>query len=223
MIKAVIFDMFETLITHYQSPLYFAAQISAELGIPEPKFRELWDPADYRRSIGTITLEELIEQILKANNCYSKERVDYVVQKRIEAKIECFNHLHPDILPMMEQLKARGIKIGLISNCFSEEAPVIHDSVLWNYFDAPYLSYEQGLAKPDKELFYRCVERLRVKPEECLYVGDGGSRELETAEELGMKPLQAVWYFTDVVKYPSRRKPEFKQAESPRQILDFLK
>ena len=30
MIKAVIFDMYETLITHYDSPLYFSMHMAAD-------------------------------------------------------------------------------------------------------------------------------------------------------------------------------------------------
>lgn len=222
MIKAVIFDMFETLITHYESPLYFGAQIAADMGIPEKKLREIWDPSDHDRSIGKMTLEEVFEQILRASDKYSSELVGRLVKKRIAAKEECFNHLHPEIIPMFEELKKQGFRIGLISNCFSEETMIIRNSVLWQYFDAPFLSYEQGLAKPDEEIFHRCVAELGVKPEECLYVGDGGSHELETAEKLGMKPVQAVWYFKEGTNQPSKRKPEFYQAESPMEVLRHL-
>ncbi len=41
MIKAVIFDMYETLVTHFDSPLYFGVQIAQDLGIPENIFQEL--------------------------------------------------------------------------------------------------------------------------------------------------------------------------------------
>ena len=34
MIKAVIFDMYETLITHYETPLYFTTQMAADADIP---------------------------------------------------------------------------------------------------------------------------------------------------------------------------------------------
>ena len=220
--KAVIFDMFETLITHYESPLYFGARMSADMGIPEKKFREIWDASDYDRSIGKLTLEAVIEQILRANDRYSAELVKELAGKRIAAKIECFNHLHPEILPMFEELKKQGYRIGLISNCFSEETTIIRDSVLWKYFDAPYLSYEQGLAKPEEEIFRRCVAELGVMPEECLYVGDGGSRELETAEKLGMMAVQAVWYLKEGTTQPTKRKPEFLQAESPMEVLRYL-
>lgn len=36
---------------------------------------------------------------------------------------------------MLSQLKSSGIRVGLISNCFSEEAEVIRESVLFPYFD----------------------------------------------------------------------------------------
>jgi len=223
MIKAVIFDMFETLITHFKSPLYFGKQIAEDMDIPEAKLREIWDPTDYERTIGKMTLEEVFEQILRASDKYDVDLVRRLADKRTKAKIECFNHLHEEILPMFEELKKKGYKVGLISNCYFEEAAVIKNSVLWKYFDVACLSCEQGVAKPEEEIFCRCAERLGVTYEECLYVGDGGSYELETAEKLGMKPVQAVWYLQQGSKQPTWRKPEFWQAESPLEIIDYLK
>ena len=135
MIKAVIFDMFDTLITHYNCPLYFGADIAKDAGIPVKRFLEFWRPTEYERTIGILKTEEVIEHILRECDCYSEERFQAIVKKRIEIKKECFSHLHLEILPMLKGLKERGIKIGLISNCFSEEAEVIRNSVLFPYFD----------------------------------------------------------------------------------------
>lgn len=222
MTKAVIFDMFETLITHFQSPLYFGKQIAEDMDIPEAKLREIWDPTDYDRTIGKMTLEEVFEQILRTSNKYDADLVEKLADKRTKAKIECFNHLHEEILPMLEALKRQDYRIGLLSNCYFEEAAVIKSSVLWKYFDVACLSCEQGMAKPEKEFFLQCTNALGVEPSECLYVGDGGSYELETAEKLGMKPVQAVWYLQQGSKQPVWRKPEFLQAESPLGVLKFL-
>ena len=52
MIKAVIFDMFETLVTHFESPVYMAKQICADIGVAEAKFREIWDTTDEDRTLG---------------------------------------------------------------------------------------------------------------------------------------------------------------------------
>ena len=222
MIRAVIFDMFETLITHYHSPLYFGAQMAADAGIAEEKFQALWRPTEYDRTIGKLTLEEVVESILRENQCYSEELVNKIVKKRIETKQDCFRQLHSEIIPMLKKLKEKGILIGLISNCFSEETEVIRRSVLFPYFDAAILSYEQGVQKPDEEIYKRCMADLGVRPEECLYIGDGGSNELEAARRLGMKALQAVWYLQEGTLQPTGRKAEFEQMERPMDILIYL-
>jgi putative hydrolase of the HAD superfamily len=61
-----------------------------------------------------------------------------------------------------------------------------------------------------------------VKVEECIYVGDGGSNELETASKLGMKAVQAAWYLQEGTTQPSKRKPDFRQLEKPLEVLNFV-
>lgn len=52
MTRAIIFDMFETLITHYRSPQYFGTQMAEDAGIPADKFQVLWRPTEHERTIG---------------------------------------------------------------------------------------------------------------------------------------------------------------------------
>ncbi|WP_099468654.1 HAD family hydrolase [Konateibacter massiliensis] len=222
MTRAVIFDMFETLITHYHSPLYFGAQMAEDAGISEDKFQSLWCLTEHERSTGKLTLEEVLEMILRENHCYSEMLLKEIVEKRIATKEECFRHLHSEIIPMLSTLRKKGLLIGLISNCFSEEADVIRRSELFQYFDDIYLSYEQGIQKPDAEIFQRCMDGFSVKTEECIYVGDGGSNELETARRLGMKAAQAAWYLQEGTTQPSKRKHDFFQIEKPLDVVNFL-
>lgn len=222
MIKAVIFDMYETLITHYASPLYFSEQMARDASIPVEIFRRMWRGTNDDRTEGRMTFEQVITWILEENGKYSKETFEKIVAKRIEAKRECFRHLHQEILPMLEELKQRKIKIGLISNCFSEEVVAIRESCLFLYFDSVCLSYEQGIQKPEKEIYIRCMRELSVKPEECIYVGDGGSNELEAAKELSMRPVQALWYLKDAIADQSKRKPLFEGADQPMELMRFL-
>ena len=222
MIKAVIFDMYETLITLYESPLYFGTRIAIDAGISEEEFQSLWKPREYDRTVGKIALEEILEFILKEKKCYSDELFNKIVQKRKTSKKECFKYLHPEIIPMLKKLKKKGIRIGLISNCFSEEVEAIKNSELFLYFDSVYLSFEQGVQKPEKEIFIRCMDNLSVSADECIYVGDGGNLELESASQIGMKAVQAVWYFKEGTIQPSRRMKDFIQAETPFEILRYI-
>lgn len=223
MIKAVIFDMYETLITLFDSPLYFGTQMAADAGIAEEKFQKIWRAEEKNRTIGKVTLEELLEKILRENNCFSKEKINAVLKKRIRCKEEAFEHLHTEIIPMLKALKEKGILIGLISNCFSEEAMVIKKSVLYPFFDAACLSFDEGIQKPDPAIFERCIEKLGVKADECLYVGDGGSDELEAAQTFGMHAVQAVWYLKEGTSQSSRRKEDFEHMEKPMDVIKIFK
>lgn len=224
MIRAVIFDMYETLITQYRCPRCFGADLAAEAGVPPEPFLRVWHAATDARSVGLMTLEEALRRSLEAGGqagSACEAMVQQLAAKRRVTKRACFQHLHGEIEPLLASLRARGLRVGLISNCFSEEAEVIRESALFPFFDAVCLSWEEGVQKPDAEIYRRCVARLGIRAEECLYVGDGGSGELEAAREMGMTAVQAVWYLKESPLPPTGRKPGFPQLETPLAVLDW--
>lgn len=223
MIKAVIFDMFETLVTLFAGSVYMGREIAQEIGLAEPKFREIWDTTDEDRTLGKRTLESVIEEVLTVNNCYSEELFEKIITKRKRMIRESFEHIHPEIIPLFKWFKEQNIKIGLITNCFFEERDIIKDSVFFEYFDVMCMSCELGIKKPDIRIFQKCMKDLGLEPAECLYVGDGGSLELETAKSVGMHPLQAAWYLKDGTRQPVKRKAEFSQAECPLDVIAEIK
>ncbi|MCR5800575.1 MAG: HAD-IA family hydrolase [Lachnospiraceae bacterium] len=220
--KAVIFDMFETLVTLYRKPLYFSEQIAPDCGLSVAEFKALWKKSEQDRTLGKVDFEHVIEDILRTKNVYSKEVLEDVVRKRNESKTGCFETMDPEITVMFEELHKRGIKIGLITNCFIEEQKAIRAGSIIDYFDVACLSCEIGMAKPDRRIFEYCMDRLGLSPEECVYVGDGGSHELETAAELGMKALQATWYFADNTRNEVVLKPEFTTLHTPMEVLEYI-
>lgn len=219
MIQAVIFDMYETLVTQFDTPLYYGTQIAQDLGLKPEAFLPGWRKTEEARSTGKLTFESAMAQLMKAHGIYTPEEHRRIVQTRIAIQKDCFSHLHPEIRPMLKELKSRGLKIGLITNCFSEEANLIRESELFPFFDAPCLSWEVGIRKPDPAIYHRCLEELQVPAEHCLYVGDGGSHELEAARELGMKTLQATWYRkADFEEKQAAIREDFLQADAPRML-----
>lgn len=220
MLKAVIFDMYETLITHFGCPPYFGPQMAEDAGIDGADFGRIWVPTGEDRTIGKMTLEEAIRLTLEENGKYSDELMARLVQKRIATKKECFNHMHKEIVPMLKGLKERGVLIGLITNCFSEEVDVIKESVLFPFMDTALFSFELGMKKPEPEIFKRCCGALGVLPSECVYVGDGGSNELEAARSLGMTVFQATWYFTQGACPPTGIKDDFPGLSHPMELLE---
>jgi len=221
--RAVIFDMYETLVTQLRSPLYYGTQIAQDLGLEPDAFLPLWRRTEEARATGKQTFEEVMEMLMRRWDIYTPEGHRRVVEKRICVQTDCFAHLHPQILPVLTELKRRNIRIGLITNCFSEEAKLIRESEMFAYFDAPCLSWELGVRKPDPAIYRVCLEKLGIPAEDCLYVGDGGSRELETAREMGMQAVQAVWYRQEAFeKYQAAIRPEFVQIPQPMDLLSWI-
>ncbi len=215
--KAVIFDMFETLVTLHSVPRYFGRNVAADLGADIDEFYPLWHETEEARSKGKMDFEESLYWIGERIHYAYPERIRLAVEKRHAFKTESLQKVEYRIVSLLRELKERGYKVGLISNCFSEEAEAIRASVLAPFFDVMMLSCEQGVQKPEHEIFERCLAELSVAPEECLYVGDGGSFELETAKEFGMKTLQAGWFVKN--EQEDWRKEGFASATDPGEVL----
>lgn len=226
MIRAVLFDMYETLCSHYRCPLYFGAQMAEDWGVEPQRFFRLWRDAQLERArtLGQLSLEELLEKIALDCGITDADRQRQLIrqscEKRLAVKRQCLRSLHPEILPMLWGLKARGLRLGLVSNCYREEAQAIREWAEGGCFDALLLSCEQGVAKPDPVIYHRAAAALGVSPGECLFIGDGGSRELYAARELGMKALQAAWYIREVEGHPSPVLTEFEQVWQPMGVAE---
>jgi len=121
----------------------------------------------------------------------------------------------------LDTLKANGIKIAMISNCSSEEVAMLKESDLAHYFDEILLSYEVKMKKPDPCIYEDAAKRLGVELNECFFVGDGGSNELEGAERVGMKAIQAKW-FTNQLPHKRESIEGFLVADYPLKIIDYI-
>lgn len=80
MIKEVIFDMYETLITLFDSPVYFCTQMAEDAGIPKEDFQIRWRMTEEDRTTGNVTVDEVIGDILKANNCFTMEKMKTIME-----------------------------------------------------------------------------------------------------------------------------------------------
>ena len=137
--------------------------------------------------------------------------------KRVAAKRLPYQHIDKRVLDILDALKNKGLKIGLVSNCSGEEVEGLFSCPLAGFFDEIVMSFEVGVSKPQKEIYQLACERLKVKQEDCIFVGDGGANELIGATNAGIKAYRATWFYhrTDIGD-------EFQKAEAPKDILDFV-
>ena len=217
--KAVIFDLFETLITEWGHKKYTKSEMCADLGIERELFDVYWKEKGSDRYLGNINFEDSILYVFeKCEKQVEKETIAKVIDERIRTKAECFAHIDPDVIELLKQLRELGLKTAIISNCSSEEVKVLKESELYKYFDEVVLSYEAHMKKPDSCIYEETLKRLDIDANECLFVGDGGSNELEGAKNAGIKAIQAKWY-TDRLPVKRDNIEGFQVAEKPMDIL----
>jgi len=95
----------------------------------------------------------------------------------------------PGAIEMLAHLKLEGYKTGLITDCSAEVPAIWKDTPFIDLFDVAIFSCSVGIKKPDPRIYQLSVNQLGIKPQECLYVGDGSSRELSGAMRVGMDPV----------------------------------
>ena len=221
--KAVIFDLFETLITEWGHKKYTKSEMCADLDIEREAFDVFWKEKGSDRYLGNISFEDSLLYVFeKCGKPVEKAVLTQVIDERIRTKAECFDHIDPDVFLLLRQLREMGLKTAIISNCSSEEVKVLKESELYKYFDEVILSYEVHMKKPDVCIYEETLKRLSLDANECLFVGDGGSNELEGAKNAGIRAVQAKWY-TD--QFPVKREniEGFQVAEKPMDIVKISK
>jgi putative hydrolase of the HAD superfamily len=94
-----------------------------------------------------------------------------------------------DVLPTLKGLKARGIKLGIISNWDGRLRPLLQKLELAAFFEVTIVSCEIGACKPAGVLFTAACKGLNSKPDHTLHIGDSLAMDVMGARAAG---LQAV-------------------------------
>jgi HAD superfamily hydrolase (TIGR01549 family) len=93
--------------------------------------------------------------------------------------------LYDDTLPVLEELRRHGLKIGLVSNTGRDlEAFVAHHRL---DVDVALSSGAHGKVKPDPSIFRAALDKLGVAPVNAAMVGDSPEDDVEGARALGMR------------------------------------
>lgn len=187
MIKAICFDLFFTLIV----PTYQSANNEYDilnLSVSEWEQYAENDILYHERALGLIKTEkEIIDKIMSLMpfevRVIQKEQVLSAREQRMKNALKM---IPKEILDALEKLKLKDIKLGLISNADCIDCKYWDQSPLFKYFNDAIFSCNVGLLKPDRQIYELAMQRLNVSPEQCLFVGDGGSNELYGAKSAGM-------------------------------------
>lgn len=190
--SAVIFDLFGTLADFSFGELdRVVAEMAAALAMPRADYAQLWGETYSLHEAGVFpTTEASVEHACSAGGVT-------VAARQVDAAAALWREFQrrilvprADAIPTLARLKAASRRIGLIANSPPEVAWLWPETPFAPLVDVPLFSAAVGIRKPDPRIYRLACERLHVEPGECLFVGDGGSRELTGAARVGMTAIQ---------------------------------
>ncbi|MEJ2345915.1 MAG: HAD-IA family hydrolase [Gammaproteobacteria bacterium] len=188
-IRAICFDLFHTLVDVGQVPDSVGGYTADILGFD----RDVWnrccfsDVHDIRRPTSHVdVIRTLARQI---DPGISEQRVRQAAAERQRRFDHALTRVDGETLAVLLELRARGLRLALISNASTGEVSAWPDSPLATCFDAAVFSCECGHAKPEPAIYALAARRLGVQRQHCLFVGDGGSDEHAGARAAGMHPV----------------------------------
>ena len=95
----------------------------------------------------------------------------------------------PETLHVLDELK-KHYKLAMITNgAIDIQRDKIHGAKLADFFDPIIISGELGVGKPNPKLFQLAMERLAVKPDQCVMIGDSLNRDIAGASAVGIRTI----------------------------------
>jgi putative hydrolase of the HAD superfamily len=186
--RAVLFDLDDTLLNRAASLDRYLVGHHARLGleaIPFEHYRERFQALDGDGYVGRVAI-------------FTALLSEFPISIPLEVLDEDFKQhawltaeLYEDARDVLSALRNRGLRLGIITNGPSRvQRPKLASTRVLDLVDVALVSGEEECAKPDPVIFHRAAERLGVKPDQCVFVGDHPRIDIEGALGAGM---DAVW------------------------------
>ena len=193
--RSVVFDLFETLVTESGTRPAGVSSLAPRLGCEREAFRRRWKALRLDVTLGRLSFRQALSDIATELGGHAEAAtLQRMCDERIRVKAEALTEVEPQVLVMLDALRSRDVRLGVISNCFAEDVAAWPKCPLASRFDCSVLSFEVGLAKPDPEIYVEATRRLHVDVSEAWFVGDGADDELLGAEKAGLRAFRALWF-----------------------------
>lgn len=224
-IEVVFFDLFFTLITPRYNEFRNENYV---LGITKEEWEKYAEDESLylERATGKeVNPQKIIESIVgKIGMKVSENQINEILELRENRFKKSLIDVDSKVLNTLLEIKKSGKKLCLISNADIIDVMYWDESPLSKLFDGRIFSYEVGYLKPQSEIYEIALEKMNTTPYKCIFIGDGGSNELEGAKKLGMKTILTGYLLeNDREDYKSIRKFADYYIKDFNEIIDIVR
>jgi HAD superfamily hydrolase (TIGR01509 family) len=172
-IKGICFDVGGTLIK-FENNGSLLSKVSELVGIDKQQVKEI----SSKHFIVNSNKEQQINEFCKEIKFEHPDQILDIFNKHVTIPT-VFNETNH----VLKVLKNKGYSLGVISNVYPWSAVQLKDVNLAEFFtDCCVYSYEYGVTKPSKEIFEIAESKLKLKPEELVFVGDSINSDVQGAK-----------------------------------------
>ena len=183
-IKAVIFDLYNTLIYFKNKTKPYDRLFSdLELTPEEKRFG--------RRIALTKNFKDLADFITQLE---PKKQLNYATYEEEIKKEVSSATLYPETKDTLKELRKRGIKLGLISNLASPYKKPFFDLELDEYFSETLFSCDLELIKPDPKIYQEILKKFSFDPNQVLMIGDNICADVVGPKSVGLNAIHLDRY-----------------------------
>ena len=191
---AVLFDLYETLVSELNVPVRRASSLATQLGVDEVAYKREWKSLRREILLGHYTFHEALAQIRdKLGSRVDPAVLEQLRAERVAEKTAVLRRVEPEVLTAVGELRRRGVKLALVTNCLPEDVKGWERSPLHSFFHVTVFSHAAGLMKPDPAIYITTCRELDVSPKHALFVGDGAD-EVAGARAAGLEAVRALWF-----------------------------
>ena len=217
MFKAVLFDLYETLVTESGAAIRNAGALGESFGLDAKAYRREWKQLRPRVLCGQLTFQAALTEVgERLGVALPLELVQNACDERARAKSTILRRIDPAVVALSRELRGRGLRLAVVSNCMAEDVAAWPDSALAPQFDCTMFSFAAGVVKPDARIYLEALRQLGVRAVDALYIGDGGDDELAGALRAGLSAAQATWF---VSRDTSHAGPLLPNPEDVRRLV----
>ncbi len=168
--KACLVDVYDTILK-----CDFAdhrTELPTLAGIPADVWQAGYDRIDGDFNVGRLSKSEGFGQLLRDSGVVPRPELLRALVDRDRDLLLATARLYDDAIGFLKQIRARGIKIAIVSNCSEHTRRLLTELGIDVLVDALVLSCEVGVAKPDAKIFRYALDQLDVAAGAAVFVDD---------------------------------------------------